>query len=157
MTAQAWVPPKGMDSVKARQWRNFYRAILTKYGITPAEYRALYLAQRGRCFICRAAKGIHPDDPKAAGGRRLAVDHNHALGGTREAVRALVCSGGDKTCNRVLGWLRTPEAFQRGAEVLTEAPAQSVLAYLQTEAGKDKLADAFVTGMLTDDGKGDWS
>src|SRR5690242_21783331 len=132
MTEQTftWTPPADMAKAVASGWRIFYRHVFTTYGLTPEEYRAIYLAQRGRCYVCRTAKGIHPDDPRGRGGRRLAVDHNHAVGYRREAVRALVCSGGDRTCNRILGWLKTPEAFARGAEVLTEAPAQSVLAFL---------------------------
>lgn len=152
MTTLPWVPPAGMSAQLASDWRDFYRSVLAKYGITPAEYRALYLAQRGRCFICRTAKGKHPDDPNGRGSRRLAVDHNHAIGDRREAVRALVCSGGDKTCNRILGWLKTPEALERGAEVLREAPAQRVLAMLGGPAWKGPVPDDdYLTGYLTDE------
>lgn len=142
-----WTPPAAMAPSVASGWRTFYRQMFNTYKITPEEYRALYLAQRGRCFICRTAKGVHPDDPRGRGGRRLGVDHNHALGYTRAAVRALVCTGGDRTCNRILGWLKTPEAFQRAAEVLTVAPAQQVFSAMA--AGW--TGDEALTGYLTDE------
>lgn len=100
-TVDLWSPPDGMSSLAVRAWRTFYARNLDVYGITPTEYRLLYIAQKGRCWICRKAKGIHPDDPKAGGSRRLGVDHDHATG----AVRGLLCTGGDKTCNRIIGWL----------------------------------------------------
>jgi len=132
-----------MPAPVAREWRQFYRHVYNTYGITPAEYRALYLAQSGRCFICQTAKGKHPDDPKGRGARRLAVDHNHVIGYRREAVRGLLCSGGDRTCNRIIGWLGYA-ALNRAAVYVAESPAQSVLAAL-----REGYEDAQVTGMLT--------
>lgn len=138
-----WVPPAGMELKHVREWRTFYRHVLNTYGIAPAEYRALYLAQSGRCFICQTAKGKHPDDPKARGTRRLAVDHNHVIGHRREAVRGLLCSGGPNTCNRIIGWI-DHAALVRAAEYVEQSPAQSVLGAVA--AG---LHDEFLTGMLT--------
>jgi hypothetical protein len=132
-----------MDPKHVREWRTFYRHVLNTYGITPAEYRALYLAQSGRCFICRTAKGKHPDDPKARGGRRLAVDHNHVIGFRREAVRGLLCSGGDRTCNMIIGWLDYP-ALNRAVDYVATSPAQSVLAALA-----EGYSELDLTGMLT--------
>lgn len=140
-----WVPPDGMlPSVRAA-WAAFYRAAWTSYGIRPEQYRALYLAQSGRCYICRKAMGVHPDDPKGRGGRRLGIDHNHALGECLPAVRGLLCSGGDKTCNRIIGWLGRP-ALIRAADYLARPPAPVVLAALS--AGAD---DASITGMVVTD------
>lgn len=124
-----WTPPEGMGSVAIASWRKFYRDALTNYGVTPLDYRAMYLAQQGRCFICRIAKGVHPDDPSAKGGRRLGIDHNHALGNRREAVRGLLCTGGDKTCNRIIGWLGY-EGMRRGVEYMQTAPGQRALQVL---------------------------
>lgn len=138
-----WQPPAGMLPSAIREWRTFYRHIYSTYGVAPAEYRALYLAQLGRCYICRTAKGKHPDDPKANGGRRLAIDHNHVLGYRREAVRGLLCSGGDRTCNRIIGWLDYP-SLVRATLYVAEAPAQAVFAALREGYG-----DAEVQGMLT--------
>lgn len=112
-TVDLWTPPEGMSQAAASQWRRFYSFVLDEYGLTPADYRGLYLAQKGRCAICQKAKGKHPDDPRASGGRRLGVDHNHVTG----QVRGLLCTGGDKTCNRIIGWLTAP-ALERAAQYL---------------------------------------
>lgn len=112
-TVELWTPPDGMKPSVVKEWRAFYRAALDKYGITPERYRQLYLLQKGRCAICQKATGKHPDDPKGRGGRRLGIDHNHATG----AVRGLLCTGGDKTCNRIIGWLNAP-ALRRAADYL---------------------------------------
>jgi hypothetical protein len=127
-TIAPWTPPPGMDPAVAASWRAFYRRILSSYGCTHQDYRALYLAQSGRCFICRKARGIHPDDPKGHGGRRLAVDHNHLLGNRREAIRGLLCSGSlsADTCNRLIARYG-PDQLARGATYLTNPPAWAVL------------------------------
>lgn len=57
-----------------------------EYGLTEAEYEAMFLAQAGVCAICQQASS-----------ETLAVDHNHKTG----AVRALLCS----KCNTALGLL----------------------------------------------------
>jgi hypothetical protein len=100
-TLALWSPPEGMAALDVTAWRTFYSRILDAYGVTPADYRLLYVAQKGRCWICRTAKGIHPDDPKARGSRRLGVDHDHLTG----AVRGLLCTGSlsANTCNRLIG------------------------------------------------------
>jgi hypothetical protein len=46
------------------------------------------------------------------------VDHNHLTG----AVRGLLCTGGDKTCNRIIGWLDSA-ALRRAAEYMVFPPA----------------------------------
>lgn len=107
----------------AKAWRAFYRRGLSGkagYVITPAQYRALYLFQDGRCWICQKAKGIHPDDPNGRGSRRLAVDHNHAS----RMVRGLLCSGSlsADTCNRLIERY-TPQALARAADYKANPPA----------------------------------
>lgn len=71
--------------------------IVETYGITPEDYRALYVAQGGRCAGCRIATGRS---------KALAVDHDHRCVaghspavGCRLCVRGLLCS----TCNQLLG------------------------------------------------------
>lgn len=116
-----WQAPAGMGTALQVAWRKFYGDARTKYGITPAQYRDLYLAQHGCCYICRKAKGVNPDDPRGRGSRRLAVDHNHVTG----EVRGLLCSGGDKTCNRIIGWL-TLDALRRAVAYVEGPPARTV-------------------------------
>lgn len=82
------------------------------YGITAAEYAAIYEAQGGKCAICRRATGVR---------KRLSVDHCHATG----RVRGLCCG----SCNRdVLGHLRDDvEALQRAIDYLKFPPAFLVI------------------------------
>lgn len=136
-----WTPPAGMLPSVAEGWRAFYRQALKSYGVTPAQYRALYLAQLGRCYICQMARGKHPDDPKGTGTRRLGIDHNHVLGNRIEAVRGLLCTGGDRTCNRIIGWL-PHAALRRAVTYVEESPAQAVFAAL-----RDSLSDAEIQGL----------
>lgn len=88
-----------------------------KYGyqITELEYRVLYRAQGGRCYVCRKASG------KA---RRLAVDHNHLTG----EVRGLVCSGSlsAQTCNRLIAQYNR-DALLRAAAMLSDPPPARVV------------------------------
>jgi hypothetical protein len=83
-----------------------------KYGyqITPLEYRALYAAQGGRCYVCRRASG------KA---KRLGVDHDHLTG----EVRGLVCTGSlsANTCNRLIAIYNRAQLL-RAVEMLTDPP-----------------------------------
>jgi len=131
-----WEPPEGMESLKVRAWRAFYASAWNLYCVTPSDYRLMYVAQKGRCWICREAKGIHPDDPKARGARRLGIDHNHTTG----AVRGLLCTGGDRTCNRIIGWLKdNPKAFQRAADYLVTPPARVLEAVRQQIEGSEAL------------------
>lgn len=121
---EIWTPPDGMEPQVRHEWAAFYRRAMTTYGVTPQQYRDLYVAQHGCCFVCRTAKGKNPDDPKGRGGRRLGVDHNHVTG----RVRALLCSGSTSanTCNRLIGRYDL-NALRRAVQVLEEEPAQTVL------------------------------
>jgi hypothetical protein len=158
-TFPGWTSPRGMLPDVITAWRAFYRAAWRTYGVSPQFYRALYLAQSGRCYICQRAKGIHPDDPKGGGGRRLGIDHNHAIGNRIDAVRALVCTGSlsANTCNRLIARYSVGQ-LQRAAEVLTSAPAQRLrqatgLLGEWAEAGGGPLtdwqSDVVLTGWLT--------
>jgi hypothetical protein len=142
-----WEPPEGMRPDVAKAWRAFYANAASGkdgYSITPWQYRMLYIAQKGRCWVCRVAMGIHPDDPDGNGTRRLGVDHNHVTG----AVRGLLCTGSlePRTCNRLIEWY-TPEALARAAEYKRRPPAR-VLIELETArrqaaaAGETPMTDA---------------
>jgi hypothetical protein len=71
------------------------------FGLTPAEYDAMLLAQGGMCAICGAAP--------FEGAKRHPVDHDHETG----TVRGILCG----RCNRALG------LFQDDREILTRAIA----------------------------------
>jgi recombination endonuclease VII len=142
-TAWAWTPPEGMTPILVTGWRNFYRHAFMTYGVTPRFYRALYLAQSGRCFICRTARGMHPDDPKGGGGRRLGIDHNHLIGNRIEAVRGLLCTGSlsANTCNRLIARYDVSK-LRRAVEMLHNPPAQRLIRM-------DEMSDEALIGVLT--------
>lgn len=132
-----WDPPAGMDQLTVTAWRTFYRRALDVYGVTPYEYRLLYIAQKGRCWICRTAKGVHPDDPKGRGTRRLGIDHDHLTG----EVRGLLCTGSlsADTCNRLIARY-SREALQRAADYLIEPPARVLAEVRRVVAETDTSA-----------------
>lgn len=99
----------------------FFASIKKKYGITEDEYRALYRAQGGKCYVCRKANG---------NSRRLGVDHDHVTG----EVRGLVCTGSldAKTCNRLIA-IFSRDALLRAAAMLSDPPpARAVLSAIRS-------------------------
>lgn len=108
---------------KAKQAKSraaFFASAFKKYGITETEYRALYRAQGGKCYVCRRADGTS---------RRLGIDHNHLTG----EVRGLVCTGSldAKTCNRLIA-IFSRDALLRAAAMLSDPPpARAVLSALR--------------------------
>jgi hypothetical protein len=87
-------------------WRD--RQLRKKYGISWAEYQALFARQGGLCAICGTDK---------PGGRGLmAVDHDHKTG----QIRGLLCN----LCNRGLGQFRdNAKTLRNAAEYLEKASA----------------------------------
>jgi Recombination endonuclease VII len=84
------------------------------YGITPDDYRALFIAQGGRCYICQ----------RKTHSKRLAVDHDHVTG----AVRGLLCADNERGCNHaILGNIRDLAMAKRIVAYLEDPPANSVL------------------------------
>lgn len=82
------------DSMSIRKWK-----LQANYGISLAEYDALYRKQSGCCAIC----GIRKEPWQPGGGvkgryRFLVVDHDHSTG----RVRGLLCFG----CNLAIGHFR---------------------------------------------------
>lgn len=66
-----------------------------RYGLDPADYRAMVERQEGRCLICE-------DQPDP-----LVVDHDHETG----EIRGLLCS----TCNSGLGMFKDSPVLARRA------------------------------------------
>lgn len=75
------------------------------YGITLEDYTAMYLAQDGKCWICKESK-----PPNGKGG--LVVDHCH----TKGHVRGLLCS----SCNTGIGKFKESiQSLQRAIDYLS--------------------------------------
>jgi hypothetical protein len=84
------------------------RNLMRSYGITIAQYDAMFAAQGGRCAICLS------DKPRGSRGRHFAVDHCHSTG----KVRGLLCSH----CNTVLGKMNdNPDTLLRAVDYLKAA------------------------------------
>jgi hypothetical protein len=84
------------------------------YGITESEYRALFVAQQGRCYICQ----------RQTHSKRLAVDHDHETG----EVRGLLCADSERGCNHaVLGNIKDIAMARRIVAYLEDPPARRVL------------------------------
>jgi len=111
-TDQKYCYACGIKVQRERKAAAHGRAIEARYGITQAEYEALYLFQGGRCAICWRATGKS---------KRLSVDHDHKTG----EVRGLLCS----PCNRgVLGHLRDDVlALERAIRYLQAPPYQRMV------------------------------
>lgn len=71
-----------------------------RYGITVEEYERLFIAQDGKCAICKKP-------PKRG---RLHVDHHHESG----AVRELLCI----SCNTSLAMLEDPYWYASATDYL---------------------------------------
>jgi hypothetical protein len=76
---------KGCMAVHTRKYN-----LPAKYGITPAKFAEMLLAQGGKCACCGSAFIIEGKPSE-----RACVDHNHATG----EVRALLCG----RCNLAAG------------------------------------------------------
>lgn len=91
------------DSRRKQRWSNdqeYRRRVLDQtlrknYGISAAEYDAMYAAQDGRCAICNEEETAHVGRGRPT--NRLAVDHCHKTG----KVRGLLC----RSCNTGIGHL----------------------------------------------------
>lgn len=78
---------------------------LAKYGVTPEQYDAMFLVQRGLCAICKNPEKNIDHQTKEI--RALAVDHCHDT----DRVRKLLCSN----CNMGIG------LFKHNSELLKAA------------------------------------
>ena len=84
-------------SARNKAYGRAYR-IKTKYGMTEADYDAMFEKQDGRCAVC----GDAAKNPLA-----LRIDHDHATG----RIRGLLCNA----CNLGLGLLGDSETTLKGA------------------------------------------
>lgn len=93
----------------------YRRADLMKYGVTEAQYDAVYRKQGGVCAICG-----QPETTRRKGTvMRLAIDHDHLTG----KFRGLLCN----TCNRAIGLAKEDPGFLfAAARYLLAAQAEDV-------------------------------
>jgi hypothetical protein len=96
--------------------RSHERYVGQEYGLEPGDYGLILEAQGGRC----AVKGCRANGTT----KLLAVEHDHKLGNTREAVRGLVCGMHNEWIGRAGD---DPEVFESIAEFLRNPPAHKVL------------------------------
>ncbi len=102
--------PKGIAKRKALEATPVYREKARhkkwrlRFRITPEQYAAMLVLQRGVCAIC-----YEKEKTKDVNGKRrhLCVDHNHATG----AKRGLLCM----TCNTLLGYVKDDPRVLREA------------------------------------------
>jgi len=104
-------------------WTAFFGHIRRTYGMTEREYRVLYRAQGGRCYVCRKAAGRS---------KRLGVDHDHLTG----EIRGLVCTGSltAMTCNRLIAIYSRAQLLRAAAMLSDPPPARAVLGLLRSGA-----------------------
>lgn len=97
-----------------RPWLR-YAASFRRFGLTPAEYLAIFEAQGGRCYVCGALPGA----------TRLCIDHDHSITPIRAAIRGLLCD----ECNysRLPRFAENADMLRRAADYLERTPAQQVL------------------------------
>jgi hypothetical protein len=82
---------------------------LEKYGMTAAQYEAMFISQGGKCAVCGSDGSNHFS--KYGVPSPLLIDHDHKTG----KVRGLLCSN----CNSALGQAHdNPELLEMLAEYL---------------------------------------
>jgi hypothetical protein len=94
---QTWAEMPLASKARKRAY-NKKRHLERKYGMTQADWDAMYIAQGGVCAICKVPGRVGKHG-------KLAVDHCHATG----RVRGLLCT----PCNISIGILgETPEQWE---------------------------------------------
>jgi hypothetical protein len=95
------------------RWKVAHRADervrrIKSYGLSVAEYETKLREQGGVCAICGEREAVKHQNGQV---RRLAIDHNHQTGNTRD----LLCS----RCNTTLGKFNdNPVLFEKAAQYL---------------------------------------
>jgi hypothetical protein len=106
--------PKATAAQQDARIKRYLAEAFRKYGITETQFRALWAAQGGRCYICqRPFKSKLP-----------AIDHDHET----QFVRGLLCGGSfdAKTCNRLIGF-HSADNLERAAQYMRNPPAFAVI------------------------------
>jgi hypothetical protein len=95
MAYKAWYRETHKEQRRVQNRSGYLRR---KYGLAPAEFDFLVVAQAGRCAICNREDG-----------KELRVDHDHKTG----IVRGLLCG----SCNRAMGLFHEDPNRFRSAEM----------------------------------------
>lgn len=94
--AENWI-----KKVRASKRRSALKeGLKNKYGLTHDEYERMFLAQNGRCAICRKKGTRRGWGRRGCNGKRskkLCIDHDHST----KKVRELLC----RACNFAIGSL----------------------------------------------------
>lgn len=110
---------------------------LTKYGLTPEDYNALYEVQNGLCAICKEPGKRYPirltKPPATERNKRLHIDHNHAT----NKIRGLLCH----RCNNMLGFARDNIETLRSAIMYLLVYSQGANRESQPPDGSKKVAE----------------
>jgi len=111
------------------------RQLKFTYGITLAEYEALFAFQEGKCAICSKPLLMFkvPTPVKVAGGR-AEVDHKHltkkeinrmkSYVPDKSLVRGLLCGGRWAGCNHKLGRVDDVDWLRNALSYVENPPAQ---------------------------------
>lgn len=113
---------QNIEAVRARGLAKYHQAkpsgrpentrLKTRYGITLAEFEAMFVSQGGKCACCGDVVG----DLDSRGRRKLYVDHCHTTG----VVRGLLCAN----CNSGIGQFKDSTERLRGAIAYLERAQQ---------------------------------
>lgn len=100
-----------------------HKSLFRSYGITLADYIALYIYQEGKCAVCGKELGSFlPGQQGHYRGCRIEVDHDHKKKG-KESVRGLLCGGRWAGCNRKLGRIDNARWLRRVLSYIESPPA----------------------------------
>ncbi len=124
------------DKEHRRQFPMVHRGHNLKrdFGITLAQYQAIFVAQGGACASCKMPE----EDRRDGNAKWLAVDHDHKTG----AIRGLLCTA----CNTGIGqFVDDPALLRAAADYLDRhaaqtAPNDSVVIPLNVRGRRNKIA-----------------
>lgn len=105
-----------------KPWAGYAKS-LRRFGLTPVQYVAILAAQGGRCYVC----GVAPD------GKRLSIDHDHAMPEGPDSVRGLLCN--ECNYNRLPIFGEDVEMLRRAISYLESPPARVVIESAPTLRG----------------------
>jgi len=107
-------------------------ALMYNYGITLAEYEALYNLQERKCAICGKELAFTKIPGRTNEKGRTEVDHEHIAKKQKDkpskksTVRGLLCGGRFAGCNRRLGKIDNAEWLKKALAYIENPPAKQL-------------------------------